>query len=1132
VQNFAQCNVWRAGFLALCVAALLWSQAETGQITGTVFDPVGSIVPNAAITVTNVATGGERKTTSSGAGAYAVTNLQPGQYSVAVDTPGFSTFKQNVQVTVGSTVGLDVRMQVGQANTVVQVTESSVAVNTETQTLSTTVTTKQLTDLPTLTRNPYALVALSGNASDAGAGNRGVGFAINGQREDSTNVLLDGAANNDEFNASVGQQVPLDAVQELSVLTNNFTAEFGRASGGVVNVVSKSGTNEFHGSAYEFNRISKLSSNSFDNNANSIPRSVFTRNNFGYSLGGPIKKNKLFFFSSTEWLRIRSAATQSALVLSNQFLADTAANTQAFFTAHGSLKPSAHILQSYTGSDLLGQCGVVAACTSFLAANPTLPIFNKVAYNVPSDAGGGNPVNQYLTLEKVDWNVSDRTQVYVRYALQSDSYFPGFTSSSPYQGYDTGETDFNNNIMLSATHSFGPAFVSQSKAVFNRLNQLQPFGPGGGNTPTLYTGSTGVVTYLGTSVLMPGYNPATPGSSIPFGGPQNFVQLYEDLSLSKGKHEFRFGGSYDYQRDNRTFGAYEDAGYYLGSGAGTIGGSIGNLLAGQVKQFQVAIYPQGQLPGSTVNYPLTSPNFSRSNRYNEGALYGQDSWKVSPRFTLNIGLRWEYYGTQHNKNSALDSNFYDPSNQIDTPLGIRLGQVALANTQGGLWKASPHNFAPRVGFAWDVRGDGKTSLRGGYSIDYERNFGNVTFNVIQNPPNYETVSITNANAPIYISSNNLGPFSASTGTLKLPAASLRNVDDHIQQAYAHSYSLSLEHQIGNGLVTGADYSGSRGVHLYDIQVLNRPGYGNVFLGDPCSYAAQDCSSYLNNQYGGINRRGSEGYSNYNALNVYARANQLAHLGITFTAAYTWSHSVDNLSSTFSDADNFSNNNGDFITGYLNPYAPMLDKGNSDFDVRHRFTMSAIWAIPAFNGNRGIMGQTLGGWEVAPLFTARTGSPYSIFDCTNAQYFCPRAGFNSAVPVNSNASGPVSGTPNSFNFLNIPVTNINNYVNPIYFYSDLPPFPGDISGRNTFRAPGFWELDLGVYKTFRISERFSLQLRGEGYNLTNHANLYVVAGGADVSSAPSSGNYSITSCRGCTGTTQDRRNVQLAVKLLF
>ena len=222
-----------------------------------------------------------------------------------------------------------------------------------------------------------------------------------------------------------------------------------------------------------------------------------------------------------------------------------------------------------------------------------------------------------------------------------------------------------------------------------------------------------------------------------------------------------------------------------------------------------------------------------------------------------------------------------------------------------------------------------------------------------------------------------------------------------------------------------------------------------------------------------------------------------------------------------------------MTGYLDPYAPMLDKGNSDFDIRHRVTITAIYAVPAFKNSKGIVRQVLGGWDIAPIFTARSGSPYSIFDGGNAFTFDARAAFTAPIPVDGN--GTVStGAPNSFRYLSFPDSAVDHYVNPLYFFSDVPPFPSNMSGRNTFRSPGFYELDLGVHKNFQITETIKVQFRGEAFNLMNHANLYVLGSGAELQGVDPTdgGTSSINACRGCTGLPADRRNIQLAIKLIF
>jgi hypothetical protein len=525
----------------------------------------------------------------------------------------------------------------------------------------------------------------------------------------------------------------------------------------------------------------------------------------------------------------------------------------------------------------------------------------------------------------------------------------------------------------------------------------------------------------------------------------------------------------------------------------------------------------------------------------------QDAWKVTPRVTLNLGLRWEYFGVQHNKNPQLDSNYYAANLATTTPQGIAGGTVQLAPNSpiGGLWKKDWKDFAPRVGFAWDMFGNGKTALRGGYGIGYERNFGNVTFNIIQNPPNYETVSVTSAQLPLPISTSNYGPFSGSSGNLTLPTASLRNVDPEINTAYAHLWSVSLERQLTKSVLIAADYSGSKGVHLYDISDMNYYGYGNVYLGQPCSYAASQafytgtggsagvCNAVLNPQYGPINVRGDKAHSMYNGLTLRSIVNNIANSGLQLNFNYTWSHSTDNLSSTFSDVNGLGASGGDYILGLLNAFEPNIGKGSSDFDIRQRVVVSAVWAVPAFKSGRGLAAQLLGGWSLSPIFTARTGSPYSMYDCSWNYLYCPYAAFTSPVPVNGNGTPPaITSTPNNFNFLPLPTAAMDHWTNPTYFFSDLPPYPNDMTGRNTFRGPGNWSLNVGLYKTFTLTERFKIQLRGEAYNLFNHANLYVEGNAADTLTTSF-----IPACYGCapTGTAaseNDRRNLQLAAKLIF
>lgn len=1117
-----------AMLLLTAFAAVAVAQTETGQIIGTVTDPTKALVPNAKVTVKSVSTEAVRSTTTSGVGTYTVTNLQPGLYDVTVEAPGFAKTTKRVQVTVGGRVAEDFGLEVGAEKTVVEVTaEAGVLINTETQTISKVIDSKMVMELPTLTRNPYALVGTTSNVSGADPSGRGAGYAINGLRSAGTNILLDGAANNDEFVASVGQGVPLDSVQEFSVLTNNFTAEFGRAAAGVVNLATKGGTNAFHGTGYEFNRVSSLASNSFDNNANALPKPIFVRNQFGYSIGGPVKKNKLFFFNSTEWIRVRSAATQISLVPTTDLLAASNANTKGFFSSLGKVRSGVVNLGTLTKASIGAGtlCNTTGPCAS-LAANT--PVFTRVAFNVPQDSGGGDPQNTTQTVGRVDYNMSDKTQIYARYAMEKGQLLPGTVSYSAYDGYDTGQTTFNNNYLVSLTHTLSPRLVTQSKLVYNRLNTQQPLGRQA-ITPTLYMRTS--TTRVGADrINMPGYLPFSPGSGIPFGGPQNFLQGFQDVSFTKGSHQTRFGGNYTYIQDNRTFGAYETPSATLGS---NLKNAMDNFLNGQLLSFQSAINPQGKFPcgavvndACTVKLPVGQPNFSRSNRYHEFGIYFQDSWRATRRLTFNLGVRWEYFGVQHNRDARLDSNYYDGSGGSIYER-IRNGSVAIVPDSPikGLWGKDLNNFAPRLGFAWDMFGDAKTSLRGGYGLAYERNFGNVTFNVIQNPPNYAVIAVTaGVDLPnIPITTAVAGPLAGTTGTKALPKVSLRNVISDIRTAYAHLYSMSLERQVTKGLIMALDYSGSKGSKLYSLENPSRTGAGNVYMGDPCTAGdPNSCVSRLRTtQYTGINRRGQSAYSHHNALTVRSTIQNLANSGVNVSMNYTWAHTIDNLSSTFSESAN------NFNLGLLDPFKPDLDRGNADFDIRHRFVLAGTWEVPfARNLSNKVAKHILHGWEFAPILTLNTGAPFTIFDCTNAFYeVCPRLMLTATGNVSrSGVSNPPQAkgeAPNTLRFLEMPAASVNsNYVNAISGTSEFGPYPR-MTARNFYRGPGNWNLNLGIYKNFQLTERFKLQLRGETYNTFNHANLSVLGSAADVSS------YDYIQAR-----RDGRRDVQFALKLIF
>ena len=615
-----------------------------------------------------------------------------------------------------------------------------------------------------------------------------------------------------------------------------------------------------------------------------------------------------------------------------------------------------------------------------------------------------------------------------------------------------------------------------------------------------------------------------------------------------GKHNIKIGGEFLNVKDNRVFGAYENAIDALNQN-GTNGALI-NFINGNVGEVEEAINPNGVFPCSRdlntgayivtpacqIQTPATSPNFSRSNRYQDGALYVSDTYKATTRLTLNAGLRWEVYGPQHSQRASLDANFF-PANEGNEFQDIRDGVVKTRETSpnGRLWNLNLKQFGPRVGFAYDLTGNGKTSVRGGFALAYERNFNNVTFNVIQNPPNYAVVALVGLTP---LSTNNLGEFGSAIGPTRLPNTTLRAVDPNIKPAYAENWSLTLEHQLEPNTLITAGYIGSRGIHNYTIANINRLFTGNNYLDDTGYFGSR-----LNQQYSNINWRGADGDSYYEAANLGIRSNNFHHSGLTAIANYTFGHSLDNNSSTFSDGNNTAG--GGTVLGYLDPYDHALDLGNSDFDVRHRITAGIIYELPFLKHNNHLIGSLLGGWIASTNFNAQTGNPYSLYDCYFGYTVCPRTAFPGARPKTNSHLTDLSSTygPNTYSFQDLPAyfsdpegdltTNYNHFLNPICGCSDTPiPGGASIAGggfdpkmdrRNSYYGPGTWGEDLRAAKNFKFHDRYGLNISATFINVFNHANTFINGGfSADVSEISG----------GTLAYKSGNRNTELEAKFTF
>ena len=1155
--------------VALLVAILAtyqmgWSQGETGTISGTVKDSTGAIIAGAGVTAKSVATGAERTVQTGSIGQYLIPELIPGLYDITVTSGSFAPFTARAEVTVGGKVTVDAQLAVaGQTATVEVVGEGGAVVNTQTQELSQLIDTTQMSQLPSLTRDPYDFVALSGNVSNGdstsngGTPNpnftigesltaRGVGYAINGQREAGTEILLDGVENVGVFALNAGQPVPVDSIQEFSIITNNFGAEYGRASGGIVNVTTKTGTNEIHGSAFEYNRLSAYTSNTFGNNINGDPKGVYTRNQFGYNLGGPVIKNKLFAYFSQEFTRVRSSSVQTEEVIDPTFVNLLPSNAKTFFTTYGTGAPPTSgtvtagqlAAQAIFGTHMVGMTTVnnpFPMINGVTSVASTQPVFDVVNFRTPFDAGGGVPQNTNDLVARVDFDLNDKTQMFGRYARYNEDDFPGALSYTPYARFNVGGSNLANSVLYSVNHEFSDTLLSSTKLSFTRFNAASSYDTALTDTPNVYFNSSSYSQVTdpatGNVIQPPGLeNTANGSGGLPYGGPQDTAQIFEDVAWTKGRHSMHFGFQGTYIQLNVAYGAYAQANEVLGTGLGPSLNSLVNaggvmdagVYASPIISFAARVNGEGALPcatdiygnpiitsACTVTPPLPASPYGRSYRYKDWAFYAADSFKLNRKLTLNYALRYEHYGVQHNNHTDLDSNFYDGAGTY--PENVADGGVFLTQNSpvGEFWKPRWGTLAPRVGFAYDVFGDGKTSLRGGFGISYERNFGNVTYNASFNPPASAVVSTTcNANAegvvttcPYFLTSNDLGPLGLPGPPSALPPVELRDDDADINVAQTQFWSLALEHQLATNTLLSISYSGAHDIHLYDLNNINLLGAPQFYLGVPAVVNANcpfsnpttgdpTCYTYPNSRYTHINQRGSGGTSAYDGLNIKLQTQNLHHTGLTVIANYTYSHSLDDLSSTFSESETQGS------LGYTNYTDPKMDWGSSDFDVRHRIVVSPIWQTPWFKEGKGFARQTLGGWSFSSVITARTGIPFSVYDASyilNACCIYPR--LTPAYPVTQFHVGPASlqaGQGNTFYGLYVPPPANLGPFDPALGISDFGPYPANMMRRNQFRGPGAWNTDIAIAKSFQLTEKFGLEFRAEAFDAFNHANFYVNA----------------------------------------
>jgi hypothetical protein len=1076
-------------FLLLAGAGFTEAQTVQGVVVGTIFDSTGAVLTGADVTLTNVDTNISQKAKSGSDGGYRFSLVPSGMYKLDVKASGF-TEKQvtDIRVDPSQTVPVNVTLAVATATTSIEVVTSASLVQTASSDLATTVNQTAITTLPLLTRNVYDLAFM------APAVSQGMNFAAasGGARESGTTIMLNGADNNDNFSeGSVNVTPPLESVSEFTILTNNMNAQYGHAAGALVSTVQKSGTNRFHGVAYEFNRNTDFNASTFFDNRAGNPNPKYIRNQFGVEIDGPIKKNKTFFMFSYDRLTLHQGNT---IVQAVPTPSELAAMTSG----------AGPVAQQYLG--------VYKPITS----NALCP---AEAVNQPDAVGHIGCINvfdpiltgQNTYVGRIDHNFStnDRLSFTANFQWynQTDQYGGGYaTTATPISGQSPNHYW---NLALNETHLFSAALINEFTVAHNR--HLSNFLAGNGTSPA----GEIIIDAGNYDGLGFGYG-ATEGALI-----QTFVQdrwqFQDGLSWTKGKHTFKFGGGFQYGILYRNWdlgspGYYEfsnTVGPTAAAAGVTLGpnGTFSNLSDYPLSNFQhdlpyyseVSIDPRSGGPGIAYRHYIMK----------DANIFVNDDWKVTPRLTLNLGLRWERYGAPTEAHNVIaqftNLHGYDPAS------------VAVARTGPvtSMWTTPNKDFGPRVGFAYDLFGDGKMALRGGYAISYDRLFDNIWSNGSWNPPFYALLDhdATAGDVMKYT----LGPSIAgyTPGVSVLPRTSVRTMDVHMKDSSIQNFYFGVERQFWHDFLLRVNYQGSQGRHLSQLMNLNRY--------DGMAYNATLSTSNPgrpNPAYSGFNYRANNLNSGYNAM--VTEVQKRFSKGLQFQFSFTWSRLMDQGSDLFTGSTTTG--------GYSQPFYfqsnnnPKFAYGPGAFDHQKNFKGIFTYELPFLKDQHGFLGRVLGGWQLSGFYQGYSGHPIDVY--IGRARFVGNAKDPNGFPENLGGDYNLDNVLNDHpNFIGSSASAVYSNFSPadgIFIDNNLIGcgFPGAKStniakcnatygvetpnslftnppgygvhfgtlGRNLFRGPWFNGLDGSLAKNFRITEIVKLQLRFEALNLLNHPNF--------------------------------------------
>lgn len=1100
-------------FIVCCCVAVAFAQGGTGQLSGSVVDPNGAVIPGATVKLTSGINAQERETVTNDAGDFVFTLLPAGLYKLEVNANGFRpVIVDEVRINVTQTTTLPIRVETAAIAGMVTVTADPPLVQQETSQVGRTIAEQTIRQLPLPTRNFQQLLTLSPGTSSSVANNTELGrgdaiITVNGQRTTSNNVRINGIdANSIGTNSTPNIAVPAtDSLQEFIVQTSLYDASQGRNAGGNVEAITKSGQNSFHGNAYYFLRNDALNANDFFLNAAGRPRPELSRHQYGGTLGGPILRDRLFFFGSYQGTKERNGASLNNSLMSpfippqlrddNRTAAGLAA---AFGLPVATINP---VIVSVLNAKLPnGQFAIPSAATaSGLTPISGLSRFTENQFNA-----------------NLDWRINDR------HTLSSKNFYasnPTFQANYNFAGLGNGVTQLPGTggsldiiqDLNSLTHTWvmSPNIVNQARFGFSRLRVTseaeEPFTAAqfGINTP-LRNLFPGMPTFTVTGLFTLGSSPFADQSSR-----INAFTYGDTLSVVAGNHRLRFGGEYRRSQVNFYFNAF--------SRGQVIFSSFNNFLIGN---------------GVSI---IGSGLFDRALRVNDWSGFAQDDWKVNSRLTLNLGVRYDFYGYPVDTRGRLVNFLPDQFRQGTTaaPAGPPNGFVQAGNgTLAGvptvadtLVDNDKNNFAPRIGFAYRLNDAGTLVARGGYGIYYDRFSTRYANTQLLNYPYLALAvglpGVLRTMSDPFIPVPQPGQFPVNP-TIPSPLSPLSPIvgvpisgifiDPELRTPYVHQYNANVQWEFAKNFLLEAGYVGSKGTKLLQVITLNQPVYNraaNVFTA-PLGTAL----STQKNVAGGIQQVQSSSNSEYNSLQL--SVTKRFSRGLQFLSAYTYGKSTDYYSGgTINELFAVAGDQLDWRTNY----------GPSDFDRRHRFVTSFVYDLPSLVAESNSARMILNNWQLNGILTLQTGVPYSVVDIVG----------NNIIQRANLAPGFGGGVETSGSTQ----SRLNAFFNPAAFVSSRPIIAGGNLGtpnnptfdpnnpfgnttRNFLNGPGQKNMDFSVVKFIPITETVRGEFRTEFFNIFNWANF-----------ANPNSNIAVPATFGrITATSAGPRVIQFAFKVNF